>query len=47
MHKKFHLYRRKNKKGNVFYVRFYDEYGNRMPGRSTGQTSKAAGMRQG
>jgi len=42
MHKKFHLYKRKTKKGIVYYVKFYDEYGNRMIGKSTGQTSKAA-----
>jgi hypothetical protein len=42
MHKQFHLYPRKTKKGKVYYVRFYDSFGNRFAGRSTGQTSKAA-----
>jgi len=42
MHKKFHLYKRETKKGVVYYVKFYDEYGNRMPGRSSGMRSKAA-----
>jgi hypothetical protein len=43
-HKPFNLYKRPTtKKGKiVYYVRFYDEEGNRLPGRSTGQTSKSA-----
>ena len=42
MHKPFHLIKRKLKKGTVWYCRFYDEYGERLPWRSTRQTSKAA-----
>jgi integrase len=43
-HKHFNLYKRPttNHKKNIFYVQFYDEFGNRMTARSTGQTSKAA-----
>ena len=43
-HKLFNLYKRPTTKKNkhLYYVRFYDEEGNRLPGRSTGQTSKAA-----
>jgi integrase len=43
-HKPFHLYKRPATKKNkyLWYVRFYDEEGNRLAGRSTGQTSKAA-----
>lgn len=41
-HKPFHLYKRPSKKyGHIYYVRFYDEDGNRLSGRSTGQTTKA------
>jgi integrase len=43
-HKPFNIYKRpttkKNK--NIFYVQFYDDDGNRLPGRSSGQTSRAA-----
>jgi integrase len=42
MHKPFHLIKRKLKKKTVYYVRFFDEYDNRLPWRSTGQTSRAA-----
>ena len=42
-HKPFHLYPRPNSNGkNIWYVRFYDESGNRMSAGDTGQTSKAA-----
>jgi hypothetical protein len=44
-HKLFHLYKRPTSKEKkyVYYCRFYDpETGERLPGRSTGQTSKAA-----
>jgi hypothetical protein len=43
-HKPFNLYKRPSQKKNkyVWYVRFYDEDGNRLAGRSTGQASKAA-----
>jgi hypothetical protein len=42
MKKKFYLYKRQLKKGYIYYVQYIDEYGNLLPGRSTGQTSKAA-----
>jgi integrase len=44
IHKPFHLYKRPTtKKGKyVYYVRFYDETGNRLPGRSTGLSYKSA-----
>ena len=36
-HEPFHVYPRRNLKGkNIWYVRFYDESGNRMTARSTG-----------
>ena len=43
-HKPFNLYKRPTtKKGKyVYYVRFYDDFGKRLPGKSTGQTSKSA-----
>ena len=43
-HKPFNLYKRPTRKKNKYtwYVRFYDEEGNRLPGRSTNQTSKSA-----
>jgi integrase len=43
-HKPFHLYKRPTKKPGkyIYYVQFFDEAGNRMTARSTGQTSKAA-----
>ncbi len=43
-HKPFNLYKRPATKNNKYtwYVRFYDEEGNRLAGRSTGQTSKSA-----
>lgn len=43
-HKPFHLYKRSTTKKNMFiyYVQFYDEDGNRLTARSTGQNSKAA-----
>lgn len=43
-HKPFHLYKRPTRKKNkyIYYVQFYDEDGNRLSGRSTGQTTKAA-----
>lgn len=43
-HKLFHLYKRPTTKNNkyIYYVQFYDEDGNRLTARSTGQTSKAA-----
>ncbi len=41
-HKPFQLYRRSLKKGIVYYAQFYDEYGDILPGRSTGQTTKSA-----
>ena len=43
-HKPFNLYKRPTTKKNkiTWYVRFYDEEGNRFAGRSTGQTSKSA-----
>ena len=42
-HKPFHLYQRKMKKGKpIFYLQFYDETGVRLPGKSSGQTSRAA-----
>lgn len=42
MKKKFYLYKRQLKKGYIYYVQYVDEYGILLPGRSTGQTSKAA-----
>lgn len=44
MHKPYNLYKRPATKKNhyLYYCRFYDEDGNRLPGRSTGQTSKSA-----
>jgi len=43
-HKSFHLQKRPTIKKNkfIYYVQFYDEYGNRLTARSSGQTSKAA-----
>ncbi|HDY90410.1 MAG TPA: hypothetical protein ENH82_20105 [bacterium] len=43
-HKYFHLHKRpSSKKGKyIYYVQFYDEYGDRLTAKSTGQTSKAA-----
>jgi hypothetical protein len=43
-HKPFNLYKRSTTKNNkfIYYVQFYDESGNRMTTRSTGQTGKAA-----
>lgn len=43
-HKPFNIYKRPTTKKNkhIYYVQFYDEEGNRLPGRSSGQTSKAA-----
>ncbi len=43
-HKPYNLYKRPIKKTGkyIYYVQFYDEAGNRMTARSTGQTSKAA-----
>lgn len=42
-HKSFDLYRRKTKSGkSVYYVRFYNEDGNRTTAKSTGQTTKSA-----
>ena len=44
MHKLFSLHKRPTTKKNkqVYYCQFYDESGNRLTARSTGQTSKAA-----
>jgi hypothetical protein len=44
MHKPFHIFKRPTtKKGKfVYYVQFYDEDGERMTARSSGQTSRAA-----
>lgn len=44
MRKPFTLYKRNTTKKNkyVYYIQFYDEEGNRLTGRSSGQTSKAA-----
>lgn len=44
MHKPFSLYKRPTTKKNkqIYYCQFYDESGNRLTARSTGQTSKAA-----
>ena len=42
MHKPFNLYKRKTKKGHIFYCQFYDDTGKRLTAKSTGQTSKAA-----
>ncbi|MBN2324801.1 MAG: tyrosine-type recombinase/integrase [Spirochaetes bacterium] len=42
-HKPFTLFKRPTTDGkNIYYVRFRDEEGNRLPGRSSGQFSKAA-----
>ncbi len=43
-HKPFNIYKRPTTKKNIniFYVQFYDDDGNRLPGRSSGQTSRAA-----
>ena len=43
-HRAFNLYKRPTTKNGkyIYYVQFYDEYGNRLTARSTGQTSKAA-----
>lgn len=42
-HKLFTLYKRPTTNGKtIYYIRFRDEEGNRLPGRSSGQTSKAA-----
>jgi integrase len=43
-HKPFNIYKRPTIKKNkhIYYVQFYDEEGNRLPGRSSGQTSRAA-----
>jgi len=43
-HRPFNLYKRLNIKNGkfIYYVQFYDEYGNRLTARSTGKTSKAA-----
>jgi hypothetical protein len=43
-HKPFNLYKRPTTKNNryIYYVQFYDEDGNRLGARSTGQTSKTA-----
>ena len=43
-HKPFHLYKRPTTRNNkhIYYVQFYDEDGNRLTARSTGQKSKAA-----
>jgi integrase len=43
-HKPFHLYKRSTTKNtkHIYYVQFYDDDGNRLTARSTGQTSKAA-----
>ncbi len=43
VHKPYNLYKRPSKKRKyIYYVQFYDEAGNRMIARSTGQTSKSA-----
>jgi integrase len=43
-HKPFSIYKRPTTKKtkHIFYVQFYDDDGNRLPGRSSGQTSRAA-----
>jgi len=43
-HKPFNLYKRPTTKNNkfIYYVQFYDDYGNRLTARTTGQTSKSA-----
>ena len=43
-HRPFNLYKRPTTKNGkyIYYVQFYDEYGNRLTALSTGQTSKAA-----
>lgn len=43
-HKPFNVYKRPTKKKNkhIYYVQFYDDEGNRLPGRSSGQSSRAA-----
>lgn len=42
----FTLFFRKTQDGKkVWYYRIYDEYGDRTPGRSTGQTSKTLARR--
>lgn len=41
----FTLYERRFKHGPVWYYRVYDEYGDRRPGRSTGQVTKADAYR--
>jgi len=41
----FTLYCRKKHGQKVWYWRTYDEYGDRTPGRSTGQTSKTLATR--
>ena len=44
VHKPFNLYKRPTQKKNkyIWYVRFYNEDGNRLTACSTGQTTKAA-----
>jgi hypothetical protein len=43
-HKPFHLIKRPTTKNGkfVYYVKFYDEYGNRVTARSSGQSTKSA-----
>jgi hypothetical protein len=43
-HKLFHICKRPTTKKNhfIYYVKFYDEAGNRMTAKSSGQTSEAA-----
>jgi len=42
MNQPFTIFKRQNKSGSVYYVRFRGQHGERMTARSTGQTSKGA-----